>query len=94
MATIRKIEASYGEKAAGIVWSWYETQDKRGREIEPIEGPYADLYTADQRARGAHTQKAERAQAKPEEYCKEHKDSSHRFFSHQLTTPRGVVPIG
>ena len=89
MATIQKIEASYGEKAAGIVWSWYETQDEIGREIEPIEGPHADLYAADQRARAAHTQKAERAQAKPEEYREEHQDSSHSLLSHQLMTPGG-----
>jgi len=44
MTTIQEIEASYGEKAARIVRSWYETRD----EIEPVEGPYADLFTAQQ----------------------------------------------
>jgi len=90
MAAIQEIEAGYGEKAARIVQGWYETQD----EIEPVEGPHADLFTAEQRAEAAHTQKAERARANVEEYCKEHRDSSHILLSHHLMTPGGCIPIG
>jgi hypothetical protein len=90
MAAIQEIEAGYGEKAAGTVQIWYETQD----EIEPVEGPHADLCTAKQRARATHTQKAERAQAKAEDYCKEHRDCSHFLLSHRLMTPGGCIPIG
>ena len=90
MAAIQEIEASYGEKAAGIVQGWYETQD----EIEPVEGPHADLFTAKQRARAARTRMGERAQANAEEYCKEHRDSSHMLLSYHLMTPGGCIPIG
>jgi hypothetical protein len=90
MAAIQKIEAGYGEKATGTVQIWYETQD----EIEPVEGPHADLCTAQQRAGAAHTQKAERARANAEEYCKEHRDSSHILLSNYLMTPGGCIPIG
>jgi hypothetical protein len=86
LAAIQEIEASYGEKAARIVQGWYETQD----EIEPIEGPHADLFTAQQRARAARTLMGERAQANAEEYCTEHRDSSHIVISHHLMTPGGV----
>ena len=90
MAAIQEIKASYNEKAVRIVQGWYETQD----EIEPVEGPHADLFTAQQRAGAARTQKAERAQAKAEEYRKEHRDSSHILLSHHLMTPGGCIPIG
>jgi hypothetical protein len=56
MAAIQEIEASDGEKAARIVQGWYETQD----EIEPVERPHADLFTAKQRARAARTRMGER----------------------------------
>jgi hypothetical protein len=71
MRTIQEIEASYGEKAARTVQGWYETQD----EIEPVEGPHADLFTAKQRARAARTRMGERALANAEDYYKEHRDS-------------------
>jgi hypothetical protein len=90
MTTIQEIEASYGEKAARIVRGWYETQD----EIEPVEGPHADLFTAQQRAGAARTRMGERAQANAEEYCKEHRDSSHILLSNYLITPGGCIPIG
>ena len=90
MAAIQEIKASYNEKAVRIVQGWYETQD----EIEPVEGPHADLFTAQQRAGAARTQKAERAQANAEDYCKEHGDSSHILLSHHLMTPGGCIPIG
>ena len=90
MAAIQEIEAGYGEKAAGTVQGWYERQD----EIEPVEGPHADLFTAKQRARAAHTQKAERARANVEEYRKEHRDASHILLSHHLMAPGGCIPIG
>jgi hypothetical protein len=90
MTTIQEIEASYGEKAAGTVQGWYETQD----EIEPVEGPHADLFTAQQRAGAARTQKAKRARAKVEEYRKEHRDSSHILLSNYLMTPGGCIAIG
>jgi hypothetical protein len=90
LAAIQEIEASYGEKAARIVQGWYETQD----EIEPIEGPHADLFTAQQRARAARSLMGERAQANAEEYCTEHRDSSHIVISHHLMTPGGCIPIG
>jgi hypothetical protein len=61
MTTIQEIEASYGEKAAGTVEGWYETQDEIDREIEPVEGPHAGLFTAQQRAGAARTQMGERA---------------------------------
>jgi hypothetical protein len=94
LAAIQEIEASYGEKSARIVEGWYETQDEIDREIEPVEGPHADLFTAQQRAGAARTQKGERAQANAEEYCKEHKGSSHILISHHLMTPGGCIPIG
>ena len=94
MTTIQEIEASYGEKAAGTVEGWYETQDEIDRDIEPIEGPHAGLFTAEQRAGAARTQKAERAQANAEEHCKEHRDSSHILISHHFMTPGGCIPIG
>jgi hypothetical protein len=90
LAAIQEIEASYGEKAAGTVEGWYETQD----EIEPVEGPHADLFTAPQRAGAAGTRVGERAQANAEEYCKEHRRSSHILLSHHLMTPGGWIPIG
>ena len=90
MTTIQEIEASYSEKAARIVQGCYETQD----EIEPVERPHADLFTAKQRAGAARTQMDERAQANAEEYCKEHRDSSHILISHHLMTPGGCIPIG
>jgi hypothetical protein len=90
MTTIQKIEASYGEKATGTVQGWYETQD----EIEPVEGPHADYFTAQQRAGAARTQKAKRAQANAEDYCTEHRDSSDILLSHHLMTPGGCIPIG
>jgi hypothetical protein len=90
LAAVQEIEASDGEKAARIVHVWYETQD----EIVPIEGPHADLIAAQQRAKAARTQKAERAQAIAEDYCKEHGDSSHILLSHHLMTPGGCIPIG
>jgi hypothetical protein len=90
MTTIQEIEAGYGEKAARIVQGRYETQD----ELEPVEGPHADLFTAKQRARAARTQMGERARANVEEYCKEHRDSSHILLSHHLMTPGGCIPIG
>jgi hypothetical protein len=90
MTTIQEIEASYGEKAAGTLEGWYETQD----EIEPVEGPHADLFTAQQRAGAARTRMGERAQANAEEYCKEHRHSSHILISHHLMTPGGCIPIG
>jgi hypothetical protein len=90
MAAIQEIEANYSEKAAGIVQGWYETQD----EIEPVEGPQADLFTTQQRAGAARTQMGERAQANAEEYCKEHRGSSHILISHHLMTPGGCIPIG
>ena len=94
MTTIQEIEASYGEKAAGTVWGWYETQDEIDREIEPVEGAHAGLFTADQRAWAARTRMDERAQAKAEEHRKEHRDSSHILLSHHLMTPGGCIPIG
>jgi hypothetical protein len=90
MTTIQEIEASYGEKAAGTVEGWYETQDQ----IEPVEGPHAGLFTAQQRAGAARTRMGERAQAKAEEHCKEHRRSSHILLSHHLMTPGGCIPIG
>ena len=90
MTTIQEIEASYGEKAAGTVEGWYETQDQ----IEPVEGPHAGLFTAQQRAGAARTRMGERAQAKAEEHCKEHRRSSHILLSHHLKTPGGCIPIG
>src|SRR5215218_5698412 len=86
MVAIQEIEASYGEKDARIVQGWYETQE----EIVPVEGPHADLFTTKQRAGATRTQKAERARASVEEYCKEHRDSSHILLSHDLMTPGGV----
>ena len=90
MAAIQEIEASYGEKAGGIVQGCYETQD----EIEPVERPHTDLFTAKQRAREACKQMGERAQVNAEEYCTEHRDSSHILISHHLMTPGGCIPIG
>ena len=90
MVAIQEIEASYGEKAARVVQGWYEAQD----EIEPIEGPHADLFTAQQRAGAARTQMGERAQANVEEYRKEHRDSRHILISHHPMTPGGCIPIG
>ena len=90
MTTIQEIEASYGVKAGRIVRGWYETQD----EIEPVEGPHADLFTAKQRAREACKQMGERAQVNAEEYCTEHRDSSHILLSHRLMTPGGCIPSG
>jgi hypothetical protein len=52
LAAIQEIEASYGEKAARIVRGWYETQDEIDREIEPVEGPHADLFTVHPTASG------------------------------------------
>ena len=94
MTTIQEIEASYGEKAAGTVEGWYETQDEIDREIEPVEGAHADLFTAQQRAWAARTRMGESAQAKAEEHCKEHRRSSHILISHHLMTPGGCIPIG
>ena len=90
MAAVQEIEASYGEKAARIVQGWYETQD----EIEPVEGPHADLFAAQQRVGAARTGMGERAQANAEEYCKEPRHSSHILLSHHLMTPGGCIPIG
>ena len=90
MAAIQEIKASYGQKAARIVQGRYETRE----EIEPVERPHADLFTAKQRARAARTRMGERAQANAEEYCKEHRDSSHIVLSHHLMTPGGCIPIG
>jgi hypothetical protein len=90
MAAVQEIEASYGGKAGRIVHGWYETQD----EIEPVEGPHADLFTAQQRAGAARTRMGERAQANAEEYCKEHRDCSEILLSHHLMTPGGCIPIG
>ena len=90
MTTVQEIEASYGEKAAGAVEGWYETQG----EIESVEGPHADLFAAKQRAGAARTQKAERAQANVEEDRKEHRNCSHTLLSHHLMTPGGCIPIG
>jgi hypothetical protein len=90
LAAIQEIEASYGEKGARIVEGRYETQD----EIEPVEGRHADLFTAQQRAGAARTQKAERARANAEEYRKERRDSSHILLSNYLMTPGGCIAIG
>lgn len=70
-------------------------QDEMGQKIEPVEGPYTELFTAQQQARAAHTQKVERAQAKAEEYRREHRDSKHNLLlCHHLMTPGGCIPIG
>ncbi len=90
MAAVQEIEASYGGKAAGTVWGWYETQD----EIEPVEGPHAALFAAKQRAGAARIRMGERAQTKDEEHRKERRDSSHILPSHRLMTPGGCIPIG
>ena len=90
MAAIQEIKASYNEKAVRIVQGWYETQD----EIEPVEGPHADLFAAQQRAGAARTRMGERAQANAQEYCKENRNSSHILHSHHLMTPGGCIPIG
>ena len=90
MVAIQEIEASYGEKSASTVEGWYETQD----EVEPLEGPHAELFTAKQRAGAARTRMGERARANAEEYCKEHRDCSHILLSHHLMTPGGCIPIG
>jgi hypothetical protein len=89
MVAIQEIEARYGEKAGRIDLGWYETQD----EVEPLEGPHANLFTAQLRAKEAHTRMGERAQANTEEYCKEHRDSSHILLSYHLMTLGGCIPI-
>jgi hypothetical protein len=94
LTAVQEIEASYGGKAGRIVRGWYETQDEIGREIEPVEGPHAGLFAAQQRAGAARTRMGERAQAKAEEHCEEHRDCSQILPSHRLMTPGGCIPIG
>jgi len=70
--TIQETEASYGGRTAEILGDWYATRDAIAGEIEAVEGPHADLFTAGQRAEITRTQKAERARAKAEEYRKQY----------------------
>jgi len=70
--TIQEIEAAFGERAAGILRGWHDAQDEIGCEIESVEGPHADILTDRQPAEIAHTQKAERAGAKADEYRREY----------------------
>ena len=72
--TIQETEAAYGEKAAGIVRGWHETHDEIARAVESLEGPHADILTDGQRAEAARTQKAERAEAKAEDYRREYRE--------------------
>jgi hypothetical protein len=71
--TIQETEASFGERAAGILRGWYQAQDEITRSVEPVEGPHADILTDGQRAGVVRTQKAERARQAAEGYREQYR---------------------
>jgi hypothetical protein len=66
--TIHETEATYGEKAAGIVRGWHEAQDEIARSHEPVEGGFSEYLTDEGRARVVRERKAERAGAAASEF--------------------------
>lgn len=89
--TIRELEASYSEKAAELLQSWYARLDEIARSPESIEGPYADRLTDEARAAAIREQKFERANAEREEYLREYRELTE---GHQEQVKRRVRALG
>jgi hypothetical protein len=71
--TIYETEATYGERAAGILRSWYEARDEIVRSYEPVEGGFSEYLTDEGRAQVVRERKAERASAEAENYRREYR---------------------